>query len=151
VTNVPDAGFDNSLALERQLCLDLSAAARAVVSLYRPLLDPLGLTHPQYLVLAALWESKELTVKQLGEVLHLDSGTLSPLLKRLEAAGLVWRTRGAEDERRVLVGLTDAGRELRDQAVEVHAGVVSGIGLERAELEELHDILQRVVKSASRS
>lgn len=138
------------LGLERQLCLDLSAAARAVVSLYRPLLEPHGLTHPQYLVLAALWESKELTVKQLGEALHLDSGTLSPLLKRLEAAGMVWRTRGADDERRVVVGLTDTGRELRETAVDVHTGVLTQLGLDQAELQTLQRALQRVV-SATRS
>ena len=87
------------LALERQVCFALSIASRSVLSIYRPLLDPMGLTHPQYLVMLALWGDSPLSVKEIGKLLQLDSATLSPLLKRLSAAGLVTRTRSADDER----------------------------------------------------
>lgn len=107
------------LRLDQQLCFPLYAASNLMTRLYRPLLDELGLTYPQYLVMLVLWEASPSTVSALGERLRLDSGTLTPLLKRLEAAGLVRRTRDAADERRVLVSLTDNGRALRDQAEDV--------------------------------
>ena len=102
----------DSLLLDDQLCFALYAASRAVTGLYRSLLDGLGLTYPQYLVMLVLWEGAELTVSELGERLYLDSATLTPLLKRLQSAGLVTRTRGASDERQVLIALTPAGRAL---------------------------------------
>src|SRR5436305_13731373 len=102
--------------LDRLVCFALYAASRAVINAYRPLLDEVGLTYPQYLVLLVLWQRGPQPVKNLGAALHLDSGTLSPLLKRLESAGLVRRERRAEDERSVLVTLTDAGRELERAA-----------------------------------
>ena len=107
------------LALDHQLCFALYAASLAMTKAYKPLLAPLGLTYPQYLALLVLWEGDGITVSQLGERLTLDSGTLTPLLKRLETLGLVQRQRDAADERRVLLRLTAAGQALRDQAVAV--------------------------------
>ena len=116
MTNAEDAG---SPLLDDQLCFALYTAQRAVTAAYRPLLDELGLTYPQYLVLLVLWESDDRPVKEIGEALHLDYGTLSPLLKRLEASGLVSRIRDTADERRVHVSLTAAGRRLKARAAEV--------------------------------
>jgi MarR family transcriptional regulator, organic hydroperoxide resistance regulator len=110
---------NDHLRLDDQLCFALYAASRAVTARYRPLLDPLGLTYPQYLVMLVLWEQDQATVQQLGRQLRLDSGTLSPLLKRLEDAGLVTRARRPEDERSVLVRLTARGRRLRTRAAAV--------------------------------
>src|ERR1700719_3495248 len=100
------------LALERQVCFALSIAARSVLGIYRPILEPMGLTHPQYLVMLALWGQSPLAVKELIEMLQLDGPTLSPMLKRLEAAGLVTRTRDPDDERQLRIGLTEEGRPL---------------------------------------
>lgn len=116
---------DDPLALDRQVCFALYAASRAVTAAYRPLLEPLGLTYPQYLVMLVLWERGTLPVRDIGAALHLDSGTLSPLLKRMESAGLLTRERAADDERRVLVALTDDGRALRERAVDVPAQLLA--------------------------
>jgi DNA-binding MarR family transcriptional regulator len=134
----------DSLDLEQQVCYALSIAARGVVAAYKPLLDPLGLTHPQYLVMVALWQHGPLQVKELGALLALDSGTLSPLLKRLEAMGMVSRRRSERDERQVTVSVTDQGRELRQAAQEVHEQVVLRLGLDDDELTLLQDVLKRV-------
>jgi DNA-binding MarR family transcriptional regulator len=134
----------SSFNLDEQLCFALYTASRAMTGCYRPLLDQLGLTYPQYLVMLVLWERGEATVGGLGEALHLETGTLSPLLKRLEAAGLIWRRRRPDDERSVLIGLTDAGRELRCQAGAVPSAVASATGLDRTEIEELRETLQRL-------
>src|SRR6187551_3994608 len=99
----------DALALDRQVCFALAAASRSVIGLYRPVLEPLGLTHPQYLVMLALWERSPRTVRDIGESLYLEPATLSPLLKRLESAGLVTRTRSSTDERALDVALTEAG------------------------------------------
>ncbi|MGH3715585.1 MAG: MarR family winged helix-turn-helix transcriptional regulator [Micromonosporaceae bacterium] len=125
------------LELDRQVCFALYAASRAVTHLYRPVLDALGLTYPQYLVLLVLWERGPTTVKELGTALSLDSGTLSPLLKRLESAGLVRRSRRADDERSVRVELTDAGSALRERAEHVPGKIAAATGLELAELDAL--------------
>src|SRR5262245_48046559 len=111
-----DPGETGSLLLDDQLCFGLYSASRAVTSLYRALLEPLDLTYPQYLVMLALWEHDKLQVKELGAALNLDSGTLSPLLKRLEKAGLVTRERQADDERSVRITLTEQGNSLRAKA-----------------------------------
>src|SRR5882762_9322837 len=111
--------MDRDLRLRSQLCFALYAASRAVTGLYRPLLDELGLTYPQYLVLLVLWENGECPVKDLGSALHLDYGTLSPLLKRLEANGLIRRERRPDDERSVRIALTEAGSTLRERAREL--------------------------------
>ena len=129
---------DDPLTLERQVCFALVVAARSVVTLYRPLLEPLGLTHPQYLVMLALWPGEPLSVKELSRRLQLDPGTLSPLLKRLEAQGLLRRSRDAADERLLAVALTDAGRELREQAEAIPGAVVQRLGMSVDALQALH-------------
>jgi DNA-binding MarR family transcriptional regulator len=126
------------LALERQVCFALSIATRSVLSIYRPILEPMGLTHPQYLVMLALWGQSPLAVKELIEMLQLDGPTLSPLLKRLEAAGLVTRARDPRDERQLRIGLTQKGRALREQALNVPPAVVARLGMSLGDLEELH-------------
>jgi DNA-binding MarR family transcriptional regulator len=134
------------LSLQNLLCLDLYAASRAVIQLYHPLLSPLGLTYPQYLVMMALWESGPLAVKALSERLHLDSGTLSPLLKRLEAAGLILRARSKEDERGVIVSPTKAGQALRAKAPEVFDAVACALPMQGKAVAELQHTLRRIVR-----
>ena len=130
------------LALDRQLCFALYSASLAMTKLYKPLLAPLGLTYPQYLVMLVLWQDNGLMVSQLGERLMLDSGTLTPLLKRLETAGLVQRLRDTADERRVLVQLTAAGRTLRTRAGRVPPAVALATGCELSEITSLTSRLQ---------
>lgn len=125
------------LGLDEQLCFSLYAASRAVRARYRPLLDDLGLTYPQYLVMLVLWESGPISVRGLGRRLHLDSGTLSPVLKRLEAAGLVVRHRGVPDDRSVEVTLTSAGRALRSRAERIPPQVADATGLGRSDFLRL--------------
>jgi DNA-binding MarR family transcriptional regulator len=126
-----------STTLDEQLCFALYAASRAMTSRYRPLLDALGLTYPQYLVLLVLWERGDSSVTAIGQALQLETGTLSPLLKRLETAGMITRTRQAGDERSVLVALTAEGRALEVKAAEVQAEVGTATGLNRTEIDEL--------------
>ncbi|HSK98318.1 MAG TPA: MarR family transcriptional regulator [Euzebyales bacterium] len=140
---------DDGLALEKQVCFALYSATRAVTQLYRPVLDALGLTYPQYLVMLVLWERGASTVKQLGQALDLDSGTLSPLLKRLEAHGYVRRERSTSDERSVLVHLTDAGAALRTRASSVPRRIAGATGLELVELEALRQNLARLTEIVS--
>mgnify|MGYP002139117829 CR=1 FL=1 len=125
------------LQLDRQLCFALYAASLAMTRLYKPLLEPLGLTYPQYLVMLVLWEGDGVTVSQLGERLALDSGTLTPLLKRLEAAGLVQRLRDAADERRVLLQLTAMGRALKTRAAAIPVAIAGASGCTLDELAAL--------------
>jgi MarR family transcriptional regulator, organic hydroperoxide resistance regulator len=132
---------ESELALKRQVCFALYSASRAVTGLYRPVLERLGLTYPQYLVMLVLWEHGQRTVKQLGGHLMLDSGTLSPLLKRLETAGLITRVRDPRDERSVTVRLTARGEGLRDKAGAAPATVASASGMTGAELATLRDTL----------
>jgi DNA-binding MarR family transcriptional regulator len=132
---------DEALRLRHQVCFALYSASRAVTGAYRPVLDRLGLTYPQYVALLVLWERGDTTVKDLGTALMLDSGTLSPLLKRLEAAGFVERRRSAEDERSVVVVLTPAGRALKRRAVGVPGEIASKTGLAPADLAALRDTL----------
>ena len=139
------------LALERQVCFALAVAAREVVALYRPVLEPLGLTHPQYLVMLALWERDPRSLRDLADTLALDPGTLSPLVKRLEAAGLVRRARDQADERLLAVTLTDAGRRLRQQAEKVPARIVERLGLPVSDLEHLNAVLRTVIAAAAGS
>ncbi|MCK9920672.1 MarR family transcriptional regulator [Frankia sp. AgPm24] len=142
-----DLGED-PLALERQVCFALSVASRLVIGVYRPLLEPLGLTHPQYLVMLALWERSPRSVKDLGAALLLDSATLSPLLKRLESAGYVSRRRAATDERLLTLELTPAGSALRQEALRIPHAVVDRLGVEVADLQELHGALTRIIEAA---
>jgi len=136
------------LALERQVCFALSVASRNVVALYRPLLEPMGLTHPQYLVMLALWGESPLSVKKISGLLQLDPGTLSPLLKRLEAAGLVRRERDRHDERQLAVTLTEAGIALRARAELIPAAMVQRLDMPIEELEHLHEMLTRVIAAS---
>ncbi|WP_431917492.1 MarR family winged helix-turn-helix transcriptional regulator [Micromonospora wenchangensis] len=137
------------LALEEQVCFALSVAARGVVAVYRPLLEPMGLTHPQYLVMLALWQYAPLSVRELSRLLQLDPGTLSPLLKRLEAAGYLRRERDPADERSLAVSLTESGRALRGRAEQIPPAVVARLGLPLAELRDLHAALTRVIAAAN--
>ncbi len=139
------------LALDRQVCFALAAASRAVIGLYRPVLEPLGLTHPQYLVMLALWEKSPRRVRDIGDALLLDSATLSPLLRRLEAQGLVTRVRSAQDERAVDVTLTERGRSLREQAEAVPLRIVEQLGLPLDDLAELRDSLTRLLEASTRA
>ncbi|NIH80310.1 MarR family winged helix-turn-helix transcriptional regulator [Amycolatopsis viridis] len=135
--------------LDDQVCFALYAASRAVTSLYRPLLDELGLTYPQYLVMLALWEHGELSVKELGRALSLDSGTLSPLLKRLEKLELVRRERRADDERSVCIRLTGKGDELRSRAAPLPGVVGTAMDLPAAGLEDLRATLRGLTDSVN--
>ncbi|MGP4015413.1 MarR family winged helix-turn-helix transcriptional regulator [Saccharopolyspora sp. 5N708] len=139
-----DLGED-PLALDRQVCFALSVASRNVISLYRPLLAPLGLTHPQYLVMLALWEQSPRSVKDLCGALQADPATLSPLLKRLEAIGYLDRRRSAADERLLAVELTGKGRQLRAEAEKIPYRVVELLGMPVAELEQLNETLGKVI------
>jgi DNA-binding MarR family transcriptional regulator len=144
-----DLGPD-PLALDRQVCYALSVASRSVIAIYRPLLEPHGLTHPQYLVLLALWESAPRSVRDIGEALRHDPATLSPMLKRLEALGYVTRRRARADERQLEVDLTDAGRALRKEAEKIPYRVVETLGMSLDELEALHKALSRVIAATDR-
>ena len=135
-----------SVALDEQLCFALYAASRAVTARYRPMLDEIGLTYPQYLVMMLLWEEDHQTVGQLGARLALDSGTLSPLLKRLTAAGLVTRHRRVEDERSVAIALTDDGRALQEKAYGISQEMIGAIGFDTQEFAELKGRLQLLVE-----
>ena len=136
------------LALERQVCFALSVAARTVVAVYRPVLEPLGLTHPQYLVMLALWQHGQLSVKELSGLLQLDPGTLSPLLKRLEAAGLLRRERNPADQRNLALALTERGRALRARAEEIPVGIVERLGMPVEQLTALHEALTQVIAAS---
>ena len=149
MTNDEGAGTEGSLLLDEQLCFALYAAQRAVTAAYRPLLDELGLTYPQYLVLLVLWERGETTVKELASALRLDYGTMSPLLKRLQAAGLVRRERAASDERSVLVACTGRGEELRERAAGVPGALIAGTGLGGPEVERLREELWQLATKAA--
>ncbi|MFD5078482.1 MarR family winged helix-turn-helix transcriptional regulator [Streptomyces sp. NPDC058371] len=140
----PDGDY---LRLEQQICFSLNAASRAFGGVYRVLLKDLGLTYPQYLVMLVLWEHGELPVKKVGEHLRLDSGTLSPLLKRLETAGLVRRERSARDERSVRVHLTDQGTALRERALLVPRRIAAATGFELDEIRELRTRLDRLTSA----
>ena len=137
------------LALDRQVCFALAAASRSVIGLYRPVLEPMGLTHPQYLVMLALWERSPRTVRDIGEALHLEPATLSPLLKRLEVAGLLTRTRNAKDDRALDVELTARGRALRSTAEKVPGQIVERLGMTVPELEAIRDGLTRLLAATA--
>ena len=141
------------LSLERQVCFALAITNRAVLAVYRPLLEPLGLTHPQYLVMLALWEQPKsspqpLSVKQIAALLQMDSATLSPMLKRLQALGFITRLRSATDERTTHVELTPAGVRLRRRALKISPAVVERLGVDLAELEHLHEVLTGINAAA---
>lgn len=142
---------DDPLSLDRQLCFPLYAASRAMTQAYAPLLSRLGLTYPQYLVMLVLWETDGVTVKEVGERLYLDSGTLTPLLKRLEAQGLVRRERSTEDARSVHVHLTAQGRALRRKAVSVPEALVCRFGMSLEDVTRLRRDIRRLFEALSQS
>jgi len=152
-TTRPDEGSavspDDLLKLDQQVCFALAVAARNVIGLYRPVLEPLGLTHPQYLVMLALWERSPLTVRELAGLISLEPATLSPLLKRLETAGLVTRERHPDDERALAITLTPRGRRLRQEALEVPPQIVERLGLRIEDLRALHASLTRVIAATT--
>ncbi|MFF5258064.1 MarR family winged helix-turn-helix transcriptional regulator [Actinomadura viridis] len=149
-TAVPAAPEElDPLALENQVCFALAVASRSVIAVYRPLLEPMGLTHPQYLVMLALWQHAPLSVKELSGMLQLEPATLSPLLKRLETAGLVQRRRAGGDERSLSVVLTGAGRALREEALKIPPAIVERLDMDIAELRGLHQVLTRVIAAAN--
>ena len=154
--SAPTAPDIDPLALEQQVCFALAVTNRAVLAVFRPLLEPLGLTHPQYLVMLALWDHQKvlaegrspLSVKQIATALQLDSATLSPMLKRLQALGLITRTRSTADERSTDIELTDKGTTLRNRALEIPPAVVARLGVDMAELEQLRQVLTRINSAA---
>jgi DNA-binding MarR family transcriptional regulator len=141
--------MEATTGLEHMICFELYAASRAMTALYRPSLDAAGLTYPQYLVMRVLWHRGPITVRDLGTALRLDSGTLSPLLKRLEAQGRIRRERGTTDERTVFVHLTPAGLGLQDQLASLPEQIACAAGLTLDEFRQLHDLLGRVRATAN--
>ena len=141
--------LENPLALDNQVCFALAIASRNVIALYRPILEPLGLTHPQYLVLLALWDQSPRTLKGLGQTLCLEPATLSPLLKRLEASGYVRRKRRVADERTLDITLTERGTALRSVAESIPSRVVEALNIPLEELTTLRDALHRVMAATS--
>lgn len=145
--------MDNSnydtLRLENQLCFPLYAASREIIKKYKPFLDELDLTYTQYITLMLLWEHKTMRVKELGEKLYLDSGTLTPLLKKLEAKGLITRVRSTEDERNLNVTITDEGEALKDRAVEIPAKIVACTDLSMEEAKTLYQLLYKILATAT--
>jgi MarR family transcriptional regulator, organic hydroperoxide resistance regulator len=146
-TRVP-ARTEDLLALDRQVCFALAVASRNVIALYRPLLEPMGLTHPQYLVMLALWEENPLSVTELGRRLSLEPATLSPLLKRLEASGMVTRERDPRDVRALAIALTTKGRRLRQRAERVPPAILDRLGMSVTDLEDLRDGLTRLIAAS---
>jgi DNA-binding MarR family transcriptional regulator len=140
---------EDPLALDRQVCFALAVASREVIALYRPVLAPLGLTHPQYLVMLALWERDERSLRDLADTLALEPATLSPLLKRLEASGLVQRRRHSADERLLAVTLTAQGRALRGRAEKVPEQIIARLDMPASELLQLNAALRRVIDAAA--
>lgn len=137
------------LKLDNQLCFPLYACSREIVRQYTPYLEPLGLTYTQYITLMALWEHRMLSVKDMGKLLHLDSGTLTPVLKKLEEKGLVNRRRSREDERSLIVSLTEKGEALREQAVEIPAKVTGGLRLPQEDVQALYRLLNKMLSTYS--
>ncbi len=138
------------LALENQVCFALSLASRSVIAAYKPVLEPLNLTHPQYLVMLTLWEHEPLSIKALSALLHLDPGTLSPLVKRIESLGYVVRRRNAADERLLEIALTQKGRDARERALEVPKEMMRRLDMDADELTALHASMNKVIGAALR-
>lgn len=142
-----DTGYD-SLKLENQLCFPLYAASREIIKRYKPFLDEIDLTYTQYIAMMLLWEKKSMTVKEMGACLYLDSGTLTPLLKKLESKGFLTRSRSAEDERILNVRITEAGEKLKEQAVNVPEKVARCFKLEPEEAAALYGILYKILEKS---
>lgn len=135
------------LRLDRQLCFPLYACAKEVVRRYKPFLDEIGLTYTQYIAMMVLWEKKQVTVKELGASLYLDSGTLTPLLKKMEAGGLLTRERSKEDERVLMVTITEEGEALKEKAVNVPAQLMSCITMDPEDTAKLYELLYKALGS----
>jgi len=144
----PTQTIEDPLALEKQVCFALVVAGRSVLGVYRPILEEFGLTHPQYLVMLALWEQSPRSAKELSALLQLDPATLSPMLKRLDAAGLITRGRNTSDERRLDIDLTATGLALRERALDVPPAVMQRLGMSQEQLHELHGALTAVIAAA---
>ncbi|PYI51868.1 MarR family winged helix-turn-helix transcriptional regulator [Paenibacillus flagellatus] len=140
---------DDFVKLDDHLCFSLYACSRAILRMYRPHLDELHLTYPQYLVLLVLWERRQSTVKELGELLDLDSGTLTPMLKRMEAANLIERRRATEDERIVVVRITAEGESLRDRAVCIPESLLASAGMTPEEIGALNSAMKKLLKQVN--
>ena len=141
----------NSLLLKNQICFPVYALAREIIGHYRPLLDEMDLTYPQYLVMMVLWEERTQTVNQLGEKLMLDSGTLTPLLKRLQQKGLINRERSSEDERVVCISLTDSGMALLDQAACIPEKMTNSLGISAEDLVQLKSITDKILNQQQKN
>ena len=135
-----------ALKLSQQLCFPLYACSREMIKLYKPFLDELGLTYTQYITMMVLWEHKAMTVKALGQELYLDSGTLTPLLKKLEEKGLVTRRRSDLDERNLIVTITELGESMRDQALHIPEEMTKCINLPREDIRELYRMLHQLIE-----
>ncbi|MBQ9900681.1 MAG: MarR family transcriptional regulator [Acholeplasmatales bacterium] len=140
----------DSLKLENQLCFPLYAAAKEITRKYKPFLDKLDLTYTQYICMMVMWEHKELNVKTIGEYIYLDSGTLTPLLKKLEDKGYIERKRNDEDERNLVISITDKGLALRDEALSVPQSMGACIALSREEAELLYKVLYKILNNISK-
>lgn len=134
-----------ALKIENQLCFPLYACSREVIKQYKPFLDELNLTYTQYIAMMALWENQEMTVKELGDVLYLDSGTLTPMLKKLEAKQYVTRTRSRKDERNLIVSVTERGRQLKEKAMKMPRAIADHTELSREEAETLYHTLYKIL------
>ena len=140
---------DDDLLLEQQLCFALTVASRSVVGAYKPVLEKLGLTHPQYLVMLCLWESAPRTLRSISEALAQAPATISPLLRRLEEAGFITRQRADGNERTLAVGLTPAGAALRQQALTVPGAMMERLGLSREQVGELHRSMMGLIAATA--
>ena len=135
-----------ALKLSRQLCFPLYACSREMIKLYKPYLDELGLTYTQYITMMVLWEHKAMTVKALGQELYLDSGTLTPLLKKLEEKGLVTRRRSAQDERNLIVTITELGESMKDRALHIPAEMTKCVNLPKEDIRDLYRMLYQMLE-----
>ena len=139
----------DALKLDKQLCFPLYACSREIIKRYKPFLDALDLTYTQYIAMMVLWERGSMTVKELGARLYLDSGTLTPMLKKMEAKGLVSRTRSTEDERNLIVAITPAGEALKDRAISIPGAMAKCSGLTTEEGTELYHLLYKILEAVS--
>ena len=139
--------MNEMLKLENQLCFPLYACAKEIVRRYTPLLEPLGLTYTQYIAMMVMWEHKSVTVKDMGKLLYLDSGTLTPMLKKMEKAGWITRRRSEEDERMVIVSITESGEQLHEQAAEVPSKMAGCVTLDSNEAMQLYSLLHKLMKT----
>ena len=145
---MPNDKYD-SLKLENQLCFPLYACSKEVIRRYKPYLDKLDLTYTQYIAMMVMWEKKEVTVKELGECLYLDSGTLTPVLKKLEEKNYVVRNRSKVDERNLIVSITQEGEDLKEQAVQIPASLGACVNVEPQEAQQLYQLLYKLLDGLS--